>query len=41
MDSFWEDIADVGDDIDWLVKIRTHLDKIEKEQVKTKRKKLG
>ena len=34
MDNFWEEIADVGVDIDWLLKIRTHFDKIEKEQVK-------
>ena len=40
MDSFWEEIANVGDDVDWLVKVKTHLDKIEKEQVKTKRKKI-
>ena len=38
MDGFWEAIADV--DIDWLSKIRTHLDKIRKEQAKTKWKKL-
>lgn len=41
MHSFWGEIADVGDDIDWLVKVRTHLDKIETEQVKTKQKKFG
>ena len=38
MDGFWEAIADV--DIDWLSKIRTHLDKIRKEQAKSKWKKL-
>ena len=38
MDGFWEAIADV--DVDWLSKIRTHLDKIRKEQAKTKWKKL-
>ena len=38
MDGFSEAIVDV--DIDWLSKIRTHLDKIRKEQAKTKWKKL-
>ena len=28
MDGFWEAIADVNVDIGWLVKTRTHLDKI-------------
>ena len=40
MDGFWEAIADVNVDIDWLVKTRTHLDKIGKEQAKFKWKKL-
>ena len=36
---FWEAIVDVDVDISWLVKVRNHLDKIEKEHSKTKRKK--
>ena len=39
MDCFWETVADVDVDISWLVKIRNHLDNIEKEHAKTKRKK--
>ena len=41
MNFFWEAIVDVDVDISWLVKVRNHLDKIEKEQAKTKRKKLA
>ena len=41
MDCFWEAIVDVDVDISWLVKVRNHLDKIEKERAKTKRKKLA
>ena len=41
MSCFWEAIVDVNVDISWLVKVRNHLDKIEKEQAKTKRKKLA
>ena len=39
--SFSEAIADVDVDITWLMKVRNHLDKTEKEQAKTKRKKLA
>ena len=39
MDSFWEAIADLDVDIDWLVKVKTHLDETEKRQAKTKPKK--
>ena len=38
MSCFWEAIVDVNVDISWLVKVRNHLDKIEKEQAKIKRK---
>ena len=41
MDSFWEVIAAVNVDLNWLTKVRSHLDKIEKEQEKVKRKKLS
>ena len=41
MNCFWEEIVDVDADISWLVKVRNHLDKIEKEHTKTKRKKLA
>ena len=41
MKCFWEAIFDVDVDIGWLVKVRNHLDKIEKEQAKTKREKLA
>ena len=41
MDSFWEEIAGANVDLNWLVKVRSHLDKIEKEQEKFKRKKLS
>ena len=41
MSCFWETIVDVNVDTSWLVKVRNHLDKIEKEQAKTKRKKLA
>ena len=41
MDSFWEEIAGANVDLNWLVKVRSHLDKIEKEQEKVKRKKLS
>ena len=40
MNCFWEAIFNVDVDIGWLVKVRNHLDKIEKEQAKFKRKKL-
>ena len=35
MSCFWEAIVDVNVDISWLVKVRNHLDKIEKEQAET------
>ena len=41
MDCFGKAIADVDVDIDWLVKVRYHLDNIEKEQAKTKSKNFG
>ena len=41
MNCFWEAIIYVGTDISWLIKVRNHLDKIEKEQTKTKWKKLA
>ena len=37
----WEAIVDVDIDINWLVKVTKHFDKIEKEHTQTKRKKLG
>ena len=40
MDNFWCDIKYVEVDIIWLLKVKTHLDKIEKIQSKIKRKKL-
>ena len=41
MHCFWGAIVDVDVDISWLVKVRNHLDKNEKEQAKTKRQKLA
>ena len=41
MNCFWEAFVDVDIDISWLVKVRNHLDKIDKEQAKTKQKKLA
>ena len=41
MDSFWEVIAGANVDLNWLIKVRSHPDKIEKEQEKVKRKKLS
>ena len=38
MDSFWEAIA--GANVDWLIKVRSHPNKTDKEQEKVKRKKL-
>ena len=37
----WEAIVDVDIDISWLVKVRKHFDKMEKEHTQTERKKLG
>ena len=41
MNCFWKAIVDGDADISWLVKVRNYLDQIEKEQAKTKRKKLA
>ena len=41
MDSFWEEIAGANVDLNWLVTVRSHLDKTEKEQKKVKQKKLS
>ena len=41
MDIFWEVIAGANINFNWLIKIRSHLDKIEKEPEKVKRKKLS
>ena len=41
MNSFWEVIAGANVDLNWLIKVRSYLDKIEKEQEKVKRKKLS
>ena len=40
MNSFWEEIGGANVDLNWLIKVRSHLDKIEKEQEKVKWKKL-
>ena len=40
MDSFWEVIAGANINLNWLIKIRSHLDKILKVQEKVKRKML-
>ena len=37
MDCFWEVIVVACVDISWLVKVRNHLDKIEKDHTKTRR----
>ena len=41
MNSFWVEISSKSIDICWLVKVRGHLDKIEKEQQRIKQKKLS
>ena len=41
MDSFGKLIASANVNLNWLIKIRDHLNKIEKEQEKVKRKKLS
>ena len=41
MNSLWEAIAGTNIDLNWLLKVRSHLDKIGKEQEKTKQKKLS
>ena len=41
MDSFWVEINSKHVDICWLVRVRGHLDKVEKEQQRIKQKKLS
>ena len=41
MDRFWGVIAGANVNLKWLIKIRSRLDKIEKEQQKVKQKKLS
>ena len=41
MDSFWVEINGKRVDICWLVRVRGHLDKVEKEQQRIKQKKLS
>ena len=41
MESFWEVIAGANVSLNWLIKIRSHLNKIEKEQDKVKQIKLS
>ena len=41
MDSFWVEISGKRVDICWLVKVRGHLDKVEKEQRRIKQKKVS
>ena len=41
MDSFWGVIAPRNVNLNWLIKVRSHLDKIEKIHEKVKRKKLS
>ena len=36
MDSFWVEIGGRGININWLVKVRSHLNKVENEQTKSK-----
>ena len=38
MDSFWEAITGANVDLNWLLKVRSHIYKIEKEQQKIKQK---
>ena len=40
MNSFWVEIGGKGVNINWLVKFRGHLDKVEKEQTKNRQKRL-
>lgn len=40
MDSFWVEIGGRGININWLVKVRSHLNKVENEQTKSKQKRL-
>ena len=41
MDTFLEVIAGANVNLNWIIKIRSHLDKIEKEQENVKRKKFS
>ena len=41
MASFWKAIAGTNVKWNWLIKVRSHLDKIEREQEKVKRGKLS
>ena len=41
MDSFWVEISGKRIDICWLVKVRGHLNKVEKEQQRIKQKMLS
>ena len=41
MDNFWVEISGKRVDICWLVRVRGHLDKVEKEQQRIKQKKLS
>ena len=41
MDSFWAEVSGKRADICWLVKVRGHIDKSEKEQQRIKQKKLS
>ena len=40
MEGFWEASAGTNLDLNWLLKIRSQLNKVEKEQEKTKQKKV-
>ena len=40
VNSFWKEIVGKGININWLVKFRGHLDKVEEEQTKNKEKRL-
>ena len=41
MDSFWHDIKDFNFDFKWLLKVRNHLEKLERKMQETKREKLS
>ena len=41
IDSFWHDIKDFNFDFEWLLKVRNHLEKLERKMQETKRKKLS
>ena len=40
MDNFWEAITGANVDLNWLLKVRSYFNKIEKEQKKIKCKKI-